>query len=81
MLAEDTLALIVTDTTTELPDSLVFWLGAASDSLLKHWVDTMRVNTGMALVVADSGRARLSSPRVVCGVEDREVAPSINRRR
>lgn len=59
ILAEDTLELIVTDTTTEVPDSLVFWLGEASDSLLKLWADTLEVNTGLAVVVADSGHIRL----------------------
>ncbi len=64
ILAEDTLALIVTDTTTEVPDSLVFWLGAASDSLLKLWADSLEVNTGLAVVVADSGHARLTGARL-----------------
>lgn len=64
ILSQDTLALIVTDTTSELPDSLVFWLGEASDSLLKLWADTTQSNTGFAVVVADSGRVRLFSPRI-----------------
>ncbi|UCC84790.1 MAG: hypothetical protein JSW46_07675 [Gemmatimonadota bacterium] len=64
ILAEDTLELIVTDTTTEMPDSLVFWLGEASDSLLKLWVDSLEVNTGLAVVVADSGHTRLTGARL-----------------
>jgi hypothetical protein len=64
ILSEDTLALIVTDTTTEVPDSLVFWLGQASDSLLKLWADTAQANTGLALVVADSGQVRLFGARL-----------------
>jgi hypothetical protein len=64
ILAEDTLALIVTDTTAEMPDSLVFWLGEASDSLLKLWADSLEVNTGLAVVVADSGHTWLSRARL-----------------
>ncbi|UCC74791.1 MAG: hypothetical protein JSV86_09660 [Gemmatimonadota bacterium] len=62
---QDTLALVVTDTTTEMPDSVIFWLDEASDSLLKLWVDTTQTNTGLAVVVADSGRVRLFSPRLL----------------
>jgi hypothetical protein len=64
ILAEDTLALVVVDTTTEMPDSLVFWLGEASDSLLKLWADSLEVNTGLAVVVADSGNTRLFGARL-----------------
>jgi hypothetical protein len=77
ILAEDTLALIVTDTTTEMPDSLVFWLGEASDSLLRLWADSVEVNTGLAVVVADSGRVRLVGPRLeyeTIPVDDPEVS-------
>jgi len=65
IVSEDTLALIVTDTTTELPDSLVFWLGEAADSLLRLWADSLAVNTGLAVVVADSGQVRLGGTRVL----------------
>lgn len=41
---------------TELPDSLLLPLAEKSDSLIRLWSDTTRVNTGLALVVADSGR-------------------------
>jgi hypothetical protein len=64
IVSEDTLALIVTDTTTELPDSIVFWLGTAADSLLRLWADSLAVNTGLAVVVADSGQVRLRGARV-----------------
>jgi hypothetical protein len=56
---------IVTDTTTEFPDSIVFELGEASDSLLSLWNDTTQVNTGLAIVVADSGRLVAFRPKVV----------------
>lgn len=64
ILSEDTLALVVTDTTSEMPDSLVFWLGEASDSLLRLWADTVEVNAGLAVIVADSGQVRLFGPRL-----------------
>ncbi len=65
ILAEDTLELIaIDDTTSEMPDSLVFWLGEASDSLLKLWADSLEVNTGLAVVVADSGRTWLFGARL-----------------
>lgn len=64
ILSEDTLTVTVTDTTTEVPDSLVFWLGEASDSLLRLWADTAEANTGLAVVVADSGQVRLLNPRL-----------------
>ncbi len=65
ILAEDTLELIVVDdTTSEMPDSLVFWFGEASDSLLRLWADTLELNTGLAVVVADSGQVRLFAPRL-----------------
>jgi hypothetical protein len=49
---------------TEKPDTVVFDLAAFSDSLLRLWNDTTRVNTGLAVIVADSGRLVLGLPRV-----------------
>ncbi len=48
----------------EESDSVVFDLGALSDSILGGWVDDAQVNTGLALVVGDSGRLALSAPRL-----------------
>ncbi len=81
ILAEDTLELVVTDTTTEVPDSLVFWLGEASDSLLKLWADSLEVNTGFAVIVADSGHTRLFGARLdynVIPVDNPDTAVAVN---
>ncbi len=51
-------------TLTELVDTVEFELGAASDSLIRLWADTAQVNTGVALVVADTGRVALSLPQL-----------------
>jgi hypothetical protein len=51
-------------TLTEAVDSVVIELGAASDSLLSLWNDTAQANTGLAVVVGDSGRAVLQVPRL-----------------
>lgn len=59
---------------TELTDSIVFSLGAASDSILRSWLDTAQVNTGLAVVVADSGLLYLQLPRLRYEVVP-EVAP------
>lgn len=48
----------------EVTDSLVFELGELSDSLIRLWNDTTQLNTGMAVVVADSGRLALTSPQM-----------------
>jgi hypothetical protein len=48
----------------EVTDSLVFELGELSDSLIQLWNDTTQVNTGLAVVVADSGRLALQSPQL-----------------
>lgn len=48
----------------EATDSLVFELGELSDSLIQLWNDTTQVNTGVAVVVADSGRLALQSPQL-----------------
>ncbi len=45
-------------------DSIIFELGAASDSLIRAWNDTMLANPGLALVVGDSGRLALRVPRL-----------------
>ncbi len=82
ILAEDTLELIaIDDTTSEMPDSLVFWLGEASDSLLKLWADSLEVNTGLAVVVADSGRTWLVGARLdynVIPVDNPDTAVAIS---
>ncbi len=48
----------------EETDSIVFDLGAASDSLIRAWNDTTLANPGFALVVGDSGRLALRVPRL-----------------
>lgn len=48
-------------TLSEFPDSVVLPLGESSDSLIALWNDAERVNTGLALVVADSGRLVVGS--------------------
>ncbi len=48
----------------EKPDSIIFDLTAYSDSLLRRWNDTTQENTGLALVVADSGRVVVGIPRL-----------------
>ncbi len=58
---------------TEEPDSIVFDLTAYSDSLLLSWNDTTQVNTGLAMVVADSGRLVLGLPRL-----QYNVIPEVN---
>lgn len=52
-------------TVTELTDSLVFELGAISDSILSAWSDTTQLNDGVAVVVGDSGRVVLQTPRLL----------------
>ncbi len=49
---------------TEVSDSITFQLGAASDSLINLWLDTTQVNTGLALVVSDSGLVSSFLPRL-----------------
>lgn len=49
---------------TEEPDSIVFDLTAYSDSLLLNWNDTTQLNTGLAIVVADSGSLEMGIPRL-----------------
>lgn len=51
-------------TLTEEPDSLVFDLTAYSDSLLNSWNDSTLVNSGLAVVVADSGHLVVGAPRL-----------------
>ncbi len=46
----------------EESDSVVFDLGALSDSILQAWTDTTQVNSGLALAVADSGRLSVGPP-------------------
>lgn len=46
-------------------DSVVFRLGAASDSLIAIWRDSTQPNTGVAVVVADSGRLVALTPRLL----------------
>jgi hypothetical protein len=41
---------------SEFPDSIILPLGESSDSLIASWIEDGRVNSGLALVVADSGR-------------------------
>jgi len=48
----------------EEPDSVIFHLTAISDSLLRLWDDTTEDNTGLALVVADSGHIVAGIPRL-----------------
>ncbi len=43
-------------TLEEVADSVVLPLGERSDSLVRLWNDTVQANTGLALMVADSGR-------------------------
>ncbi len=47
---------------TEEIDSVVIELGERSDSLLRAWNDTTRVNPGLALVVTDTGRFSVFLP-------------------
>lgn len=49
---------------TEETDSVVIRFDVESDSLLRAWLDTTRVNTGVALLVGDSGRVTLQLPRM-----------------
>jgi len=49
----------------ELTDSLVFEFGELSDSLIRAWNDTLQVNTGLAVVVADSGLLMTGSPQLL----------------
>lgn len=60
-------------TLTEEADSVVIWLGAAGDSLLKAWLDTTQVNTGLGILVGDSGRVVLQLPRI-----HYEIIPEVN---
>ncbi|MGD8700707.1 MAG: hypothetical protein PVJ43_15530 [Gemmatimonadales bacterium] len=48
----------------EKPDSVIFDLTAFSDSLLRLWNDTSQANTGLAIVVADSGHLVAGIPRL-----------------
>ncbi len=50
---------------TQEDDSVVFRLGAASDSLIAVWRDSTQLNTGLAVVVADSGRLVALTPRLL----------------
>ncbi len=52
------------DTLAQPDTFVVFDLTAFSDSLLRLWNDTTRANTGLAIVVADSGRVVLGLPRL-----------------
>jgi hypothetical protein len=52
------------DTLDLEPDSLIFDLTEFSDSLLNLWADTAQANTGLGIVVADSGRLVLGIPRL-----------------
>ncbi len=45
-------------------DSVIFDLSAYSDSLLRLWSDTTQANTGLAIVVADSGHVVAGIPRL-----------------
>ena len=45
-------------------DTLVFDLTPFTDSLLSAWADTSQANTGMAIVVADSGSLLVGLPRL-----------------
>lgn len=54
-------------TVTAETDSIVFSLGARTDSLIRAWRDTSRVNTGLAWTVADSGRVVALAPRLRYG--------------
>jgi hypothetical protein len=45
-------------------DSVVIWLDVDSDSLLKSWLDTTQVNTGLGVLVGDSGAVVLQLPRI-----------------
>lgn len=52
-----TLGAVLSEVTLdEITDSIVLPLGERSDSLVRLWNDTSQTNTGLALVVADSGR-------------------------
>lgn len=55
---------VLADTAGEVPDSIVFDLTAYTDSLLNNWDDTSQVNTGLAMVIADSGSLFLFAPRL-----------------
>jgi len=48
----------------EVSDSLVFEFGELSDSLVWAWNDTAHLNTGLAVVVADSGRLVTGRPQL-----------------
>lgn len=48
----------------EEADSVIFDLSALSDSLLQLWNDTTQANTGLAIVVADSGHVVGGLPRL-----------------
>jgi len=52
------------DTTGVVTDSIVFDLTEYTDSLLSSWNDTSQVNTGLAMVIADSGSLALQAPRL-----------------
>ncbi len=52
---------------TAADDSVVFELGAATDSLLSIWADTSQANLGLAFVVADSGLFVTFIPLLVYG--------------
>lgn len=51
-------------TITPETDTVVFSFGERSDSLIRAWDDTTRVNTGLAWVAADSGRVVARAPRL-----------------
>ena len=54
----------ITDTTGTVTDSIVFDLSEYTESLLNNWNDTSQVNTGLAMVIADSGSLFLQAPRL-----------------
>ncbi len=49
---------------TEEDDSVVIWLDVDTDSLLRYWLDTTQVNTGLGVLIGDSGVAVLQVPRI-----------------
>lgn len=48
----------------ESNDTIVIWLDVDSDSLIKSWLDTTQVNTGLGVLVGDSGVVVLQLPRL-----------------
>ncbi len=73
VLDEVTLTSLIDTTTLEAVDSIVFDLTEYTDSLLANWDDTSQVNTGLAMMIADSGSLFLQAPRL-----QYSVVPELN---